>query len=307
MIVKHAVIGHGEYLLLLSNFFVTIQPQLMLNTSILKKQISVFNELLEKHLHLFNYAAPLEDPWAPMQEGTQHMPGDPLPWILYSVESIIKLKKTSWLLKEYISRINVFSTFSPAAISVLYNLQNGYTLLQLHPTPSTVYPQNDSMRTFSHYDIVYENPQCGNIHSTQMNYGGCLGQVLLQPANADFNNMADIGECSASTGFRDPSEQNDIGKLPVLSMVFLDFQSASRFSMEFLFSIAPVDELFADTVPAPRSQSEEEYEGKSEKLHKLSWLSGESYCTRVNSKPQVDQGSHQLASCYILYSVFILL
>jgi hypothetical protein len=46
---------------------------------ILKKQISVFNELLEKHHHLLNYAAPLEYPLAPMQEGIQHMPGELLP------------------------------------------------------------------------------------------------------------------------------------------------------------------------------------------------------------------------------------
>lgn len=208
---------------------------------ILKKQISVFNELLEKHHHLLNYAAPLENPLAPMQEGIQHMPVD--------------------------------------------NLHNGYTLLQQHPIPSTVHPQNDSMGTFSNYDLVYENPESGNFHSTHMNYGGwmpmdnntadkaptqpfikseipspvsvapfdqypvvprempesvdpssfdfaelshvrSLGQVLLQPANAGFNNLSDIGEYSVSTGLRDPSEQND-----------------------------NVDKFFADTIPATHSQS----------------------------------------------------
>ncbi|KAG6753702.1 hypothetical protein POTOM_041699 [Populus tomentosa] len=180
--------------------------------------------------------------------------------------------------------------------STVDNLHNGYTLLQQHPIPSTVHPQNDSMGTFSNYDLVYENPESGNFHSTHMNYGGWMpvdnstadiaptqpfikseipspvsvapfdqypfiprempesvdpssfdfaelshvrspGQVLLQPANAGFNNLADIGEYSVSTGLRDPSEQNDNGKLPVLSLVFLDFQSASRFLMEFLFSL----------------------------------------------------------------------
>lgn len=208
---------------------------------ILKKQISVFNELLEKHHHLLNYAAPLEYPLAPMQEGIQHMPVD--------------------------------------------NLHNGYTLLQQHPIPSTVHPQNDSMGTFSNYDLVYENPESGNFHSTRLNYGGWMpmdnnttdiaptqpfikseipspvsvapfdqypfvprempesvdpssfdfaelshvrspGQVLLQPANAGFNNLADIGEYSVSTGLRDPSEQND-----------------------------NVDKFFADTIPATHSQS----------------------------------------------------
>ncbi|KAL9372183.1 hypothetical protein Peur_034427 [Populus x canadensis] len=208
---------------------------------ILKKQISVFNELLEKHHHLLNYAAPLEYPLAPMQEGIQHMPVD--------------------------------------------NLHNGYTLLQQHPIPSTVHPQNDSMGTFSNYDLVYENPESGNFHSTHMNYGGWMpmdnntadkaptqpfikseipspvsvapfdqylfvprempesvdpssfdfaelshvrspGQVLLQPANADFNNLSDIGEYLVSTGLRDPSEQND-----------------------------NVDKFFADTIPATHSQS----------------------------------------------------
>ncbi|KAH8492098.1 hypothetical protein H0E87_021619 [Populus deltoides] len=208
---------------------------------ILKKQISVFNELLEKHHHLLNYAASLEYPLAPMQEGVQHMPVD--------------------------------------------NLHNGYTLLQQHPIPSTVHPQNDSMGTFSNYDLVYENPKSGNFHSTHMNYGGWMpmdnntadkaptqpfikseipspvsvapfdqypfvprempesmdpssfdfaelshvrspGQVLLQPANAGFNNLSDIGEYSVSTGLRDPSEQND-----------------------------NVDKFFADTIPATQSQS----------------------------------------------------
>ncbi|XP_061956486.1 uncharacterized protein LOC133678241 isoform X2 [Populus nigra] len=208
---------------------------------ILKKQISVFNELLEKHHHLLNYAAPLEYPLAPMQEGIQHMPVD--------------------------------------------NLHNGYTLLQQHPIPSTVHPQNDSMGTFSNYDLVYENPESGNFHSTHMNYGGWMpmdnntadiaptqpftkseipspvsvapfdqypfvprempksvdpssfdlaelshvrspGQVLLQTANAGFNNLSDIGEYLVSTGLRDPSEQND-----------------------------NVDKFFADTIPATHSQS----------------------------------------------------
>ena len=28
------------------------------------------------------------------------------------------------------------------------------------------------MGTFSNYDLVYENPESGNFHSTHMNYGG---------------------------------------------------------------------------------------------------------------------------------------
>lgn len=42
---------------------------------VLKKQIAQFNELLENHHNLLSYAAPLEAPLAPMQEGIQHMPG----------------------------------------------------------------------------------------------------------------------------------------------------------------------------------------------------------------------------------------
>ncbi|KAF9667385.1 hypothetical protein SADUNF_Sadunf15G0017500 [Salix dunnii] len=41
---------------------------------VLKKQIAKFNELLEDHHKLLSYAAPLEAPLAPMQEGIKHMP-----------------------------------------------------------------------------------------------------------------------------------------------------------------------------------------------------------------------------------------
>ncbi|XP_061956487.1 uncharacterized protein LOC133678241 isoform X3 [Populus nigra] len=173
----------------------------------------------------------------------------------------------------------------PDFTRIVDNLHNGYTLLQQHPIPSTVHPQNDSMGTFSNYDLVYENPESGNFHSTHMNYGGWMpmdnntadiaptqpftkseipspvsvapfdqypfvprempksvdpssfdlaelshvrspGQVLLQTANAGFNNLSDIGEYLVSTGLRDPSEQND-----------------------------NVDKFFADTIPATHSQS----------------------------------------------------
>lgn len=211
---------------------------------VLKKQIAQFNELLENHHNLLSYAAPLEAPLAPMQEGIQHMP--------------------------------------------VNHLHKVYTLPQQHPIPSTSNSQNDSTGTISNYDPVYENPECGNFLSTQMNYGMWMAmdnnaadiepnhpfmkpeipspvsvtshdhfpfipreiqesvapsavefaelshlqsvrQVPLGPGNASFNNLVEAYSGSSSTGLLDPSEQND-----------------------------NVEEFFVDTFPAASSQSEEE-------------------------------------------------
>ncbi|KAJ6881524.1 hypothetical protein NC651_028192 [Populus alba x Populus x berolinensis] len=117
---------------------------------ILKKQISVFNELLEKQHHLLNYAAPLEYPLAPMQEGIQHMP----------------------FIKSEI----------PSPVSFAPHDQYPFVPREM---PESVDPSAFDFSELSHV----QNP----------------GQVLLQPANAGFHNLADIGEYSVSTGLRDPS------------------------------------------------------------------------------------------------------
>lgn len=71
----------------------------------------------------------------------------------------------------------------PGFTSIVNHLHKVYTLPQQHPIPSTSNSQNDSTGTISNYDPVYENPECDNFLSTQMNYGIWM---------AVDNNAADI-------------------------------------------------------------------------------------------------------------------
>ncbi|CAK7324130.1 unnamed protein product [Dovyalis caffra] len=190
---------------------------------ILKEQITMFNELLEKHCHLLNFTAPLEAPLAPVEEVIQHMP--------------------------------------------VNHLHKGHTLLQQQPILSTGHPQNDSMGTISNYDLVNENPECGNFHSTQMNYGRWM------PMD---NNTADIAPIRplikseipspVSVASHDPF--SFIPEMPeIVDPSAFEFAELShvRSGRQVLpgpgnagFSNVEVKEFFADTIPAPGSLSEEE-------------------------------------------------
>ncbi|XP_011001876.1 PREDICTED: uncharacterized protein LOC105109011 isoform X1 [Populus euphratica] len=206
---------------------------------ILKKQISMFNELLEKHHHLLNYAAPLEYPLAPMQEGIQHMPVDNL----HNGYTLLQQHPIPSTVHSHIDSMGTFFNYD----LVYENPESGNfcsahmnyggwmpidnTTAHIAPTQPFIKsesPSPVSVASLDQYPFVpREMPESMDPSSfafAELSRVRSPGQVLLQPANAGFNNLADIGEYSFSTGLRDPSEQND-----------------------------NVDKFFADTIPATHS------------------------------------------------------
>ncbi|CAK7348729.1 unnamed protein product [Dovyalis caffra] len=115
----------------------------------LKKQILLFNHLLEHQYHLMKYPVPPKVPLAPIQNGIHPMPGT--------------------LFKRYPSAVN--------------NLPMGYPVLQQPPMPAPGQPHLDSMGGgISSCHVVNGVPAPGNFHPIRMNSGN---EMVMENSAAD--------------------------------------------------------------------------------------------------------------------------
>lgn len=124
----------------------------------LKKQIILFNHLLEHQYHLMKYPVPPKVPLAPMQNGIHPMPGKPYVPILYTRWHFAMLYRHHYSVSLLCSAVN--------------NLPMGYPVIQHPPVPATGQPHMDPMGySTSSCHIVNGVPAPGNFHPMRMNSG----------------------------------------------------------------------------------------------------------------------------------------
>ncbi|KAJ6373636.1 hypothetical protein OIU78_029338 [Salix suchowensis] len=192
---------------------------------VLKKQIAKFNELLEDHHKLLCYAAPLEAPLAPMQEGIKHMPINHLhKGIISNYDPLYANPECGNFLSTQMNYGRWMAMNNKAA-----DLEPIQPLMKLEiPGPVSVTSQG-------HFPFIAREIQ-ESVGPSAVEFAGLshvqsVRHVPFGPGNASFKNFADVEgySGSSSTGLLDPSAQND-----------------------------NVEEFLADAFPAAASQSEEE-------------------------------------------------
>lgn len=211
---------------------------------VLKKQIAKFNELLENHHNLLRYAAPLEAPLAPMQEGIQHMPVNHLNKV-YTLPQQHPIPSTSNSQNDSTGTIsnyepvyenpgwgNFLSTQMNYGIWMAMD-NNAADIEPNHPFMKPEIPSPVSVTSQGHFPFfpreIQESGAPSAVEFAELSRLQSVRQVPHGRGNASFNNLVEAYSGSSSTGLLDPSEQND-----------------------------NVEEFFVDTFPAASSQSEEE-------------------------------------------------
>ncbi|XP_034930590.1 uncharacterized protein [Populus alba] len=211
---------------------------------VLKKQIAKFNELLENHHNLLRYAAPLEAPLAPMQEGIQHMPVNHLNKV-YTLPQQHPIASTSNSQNDSTGTIsnyepvyenpgwgNFLSTQMNYGIWMAMD-NNAADIEPNHPFMKPEIPSPVSVTSQGHFPFIpreiQESGAPSAVEFAELSRLQSVRQVPHGRGNASFNNLVEAYSGSSSTGLLDPSEQND-----------------------------NVEEFFVDTFPAASSQSEEE-------------------------------------------------
>ncbi|KAG6749616.1 hypothetical protein POTOM_046676 [Populus tomentosa] len=123
----------------------------------LKKQILLFNHLLERQYHLMKYPVPSKVPLAPIQNGIHPMPG------ILEIENVVL---SSFSAKQF------YECKFHGAYSAVNNLPMGYPVLQQPPMPAPGQPHLDSMSCgISSCHVVNGVPAPGNFHPIRMNSG----------------------------------------------------------------------------------------------------------------------------------------
>ncbi|XP_034930595.1 uncharacterized protein [Populus alba] len=164
---------------------------------VLKKQIAKFNELLENHHNLLRYAAPLEAPLAPMQEGIQHMPGT-----ISNYEPVYE--NPGWG--------NFLSTQMNYGIWMAMD-NNAADIEPNHPFMKPEIPSPVSVTSQGHFPFIpreiQESGAPSAVEFAELSRLQSVRQVPHGRGNASFNNLVEAYSGSSSTGLLDPSEQND--------------------------------------------------------------------------------------------------
>ncbi|KAJ6411057.1 hypothetical protein OIU84_007750 [Salix udensis] len=192
---------------------------------ILKKQIAKFNELLEDHHKLLLYAAPLEAPLAPMQEGIKHMPVNHLhKGIISNYDPLYANPECGNFLSTQMNYGRWMAMNNKAA-----------DLEPIQPFMKLEIPGPVSVTSQGHFPFIAREIQ-ESVGPSAVEFAGLshvqsVRHVPFGPGNASFKNFADVEgySGSSSTGLLDPSAQND-----------------------------NVEEFLVDAFPAAASQSEEE-------------------------------------------------
>ncbi|KAH1240767.1 hypothetical protein GmHk_07G018544 [Glycine max] len=145
----------------------------------LKKQILLFNHLLEHQYHLMKCPMPAKVPLAPIQNGIHPMPGKFLP-----------------------SHQSAYECYSltPFVCSAVNNLPMGYPVLQQPPMPATGQPHIDSMGCgLSSCHVVNGVPASGNFHPIRMNSGNDMmmdhsapDMVPVIPPNGTMSSVSEM-------------------------------------------------------------------------------------------------------------------
>ncbi|KAI5561881.1 hypothetical protein POPTR_015G019500v4 [Populus trichocarpa] len=164
---------------------------------VLKKQIAQFNELLENHHNLLSYAAPLEAPLAPMQEGIQHMPGT-----ISNYDPVYENPECGSFLSTQMN-YGMWMAMDNNAADIEPN----------HPFMKPEIPSPVSVTSHDHFPFIpreiQESVAPSAVEFAELSHLQSVRQVPLGPGNASFNNLVEAYSGSSSTGLLDPSEQND--------------------------------------------------------------------------------------------------
>ncbi|MCL7024562.1 hypothetical protein MKW94_001389 [Papaver nudicaule] len=140
----------------------------------LKKQIIMFNHLLEHQYHLMKYPAPPKVPMVPMQNGVHHMPGN------FSFQT---------------------------SVTAVNKLPMGYPVLQQPPMPAAAHQSHlDSMgHGLSSCHVVNGVPAHSNFHPMRMNSGSDMGMESTSayaaptiPPTSAMSSMSEMAMSPAS-------------------------------------------------------------------------------------------------------------
>ncbi|KAG5229607.1 helicase with zinc finger protein [Salix suchowensis] len=251
---------------------------------VLKKQIAKFNELLEDHHKLLCYAAPLEAPLAPMQEGIKHMPVNHLHKV-YTLPQQHPIPSSS---NSQNDSTGIISNYDPLYANPecgnFLSTQMNYgrwmamnnkaaDLEPIQPFMKLEIPGPVSVTSQGHFPFIAREIQ-ESVGPSAVEFAGLshvqsVRHVPFGPGNASFKNFADVEgySGSSSTGLLDPSARNDNGYSGSNSTVLLDPSarndngysgSSSTGLLDPSVQNDNVEEFLADAFPAAASQSEEE-------------------------------------------------